>query len=181
MRGKLTSVVGPMFSGKSYELIRIINVAIISGHKVQIFKPEDRFENSIINSRNGVSIKAEKLSVNISTSGILYEFTKNNPSLIAIDEVQFYNQDIVDAINIGLEKSINFVVSGLPTDFKGRPFGPVPNLMAMSDEIIHIKGICNVCKEENGTKTYRTTNSDELVVVDSDVYECRCYKHFKIN
>ena len=156
MAGSITVIVGPMFSGKSYELIRLINVARIAGKVVHVYKPPDRHRSKIIKSRDGNETKTKILNVGMNTEQYQAAFMEGfhywdpvvsdfdavlpeggPPDIIAIDEVQFYdNETLPAAIQKATDAGISFILSGLSRDFGGKPFGAMASLLWMADEII---------------------------------------------
>jgi len=195
MTGKITVIVGPMFSGKSYELIRQINISRVSGKIVHVYKPPDRFQNQVISSRDGNQIEARILSTKLTCEQLINSFLgemnywdskecefdvvlqKGKPDLIAIDEVQFYlDEELPRAIRSATNQGISFLLSGLSRDFSGKPFGAMKSLLWMADSIIQLKSVCNLCKSFEGTRTVRVTNNQEQIVLESDAYQCLCVK-----
>lgn len=181
MVGKIIVISGPMFSNKSYELIKKVNILKTMGHSVSTFKPPDRYDSNEIRSRNGIKLKCELLPTNKETIYYTQAFFNCCSKAIAIDEAQFYNDNLADAIEeTAANYGITFVVSGLPRDFKNKPFGAMPKLLSLADEIIQTYAICNECKSEFGTRSVRITDDDAQIVLASDAYEVRCHKCVKM-
>lgn len=178
--GWIEIVVGPMYSGKSEELIRRIKRAKIAKQKVQVFKPiiDDRYSKSDVVSHNGD--KAEAICV--ASSAEILSLVDADTDVIAIDEIQFFDMEIVDVCKKLADKNKRVVCAGLDMDFRGEPFGPVPKLLAMAEFVDKIQAICVVCGNP-ATRTQRLINgkpanyTDPIVLVGAhEAYEARCRK-----
>ncbi len=178
--GWLEVVVGPMFSGKSEELIRRINRARIAKQKVQVFKHciDDRYAIDHVVSHNGISVEAIKVS---KASDIL-EYIDEEALVIAIDEVQFFDKDIVEVCVRLADEGRRIIVAGLDQDFRGEPFGPTPELMSAAEFVDKIQAICIICGNP-ATRTQRLIDGrpaafhDPIILVGAkESYEARCRK-----
>jgi thymidine kinase len=178
--GWIELIVGPMYSGKSEELIRRIKRAKIAKQQVQVFKPaiDNRYSNTEVVSHNG--IKAE--AVCISCSSEILKFVKEDTNVVAIDEVQFFDEGIVEVCKKLADKDKRVICAGLDMDFRGEPFGPMPSLLAIAEFVDKIQAICVVCGNP-ATRTQRLINgkpakySDPIVLVGAhEAYEARCRK-----
>lgn len=167
-----------MFSGKTEELIRRARRAQIAKQKVQVFKPalDNRYEVEKLASHNGVSFDA--LSV-AEARGIL-ELVEPDTQVVIVDEVQFFDQSIVDVCDLLADSGRRVIAAGLDKDFRGEPFGPVPQLMAEAEVVDKLQAICVVCGAP-GTRTQRLIDGrpasydDPIILVGaSEVYEARC-------
>ncbi|MDE5560799.1 MAG: thymidine kinase [Bacteroidaceae bacterium] len=175
-RGRIEVICGSMFSGKTEELIRRIKRAIFAKQRVEIFKPamDTRYSSEDVVSHEGNSIASTP--IDSSTSILLMA---QGYDVIGIDEAQFFDRHIVDVCNSLANQGIRVIVAGLDLDFKGEPFGPMPALLAIADEVSKVHAICMRC----GALAYI---SHRLVDVDKQVllgekteYEplCReCYR-----
>jgi len=179
--GWIEVICGSMFSGKSEELIRRVHRVQIAKKKVQVFKPtiDTRYSIQYIYSHNGTKIEA----INISNSKELLEKTEPDTEVVAIDEAQFYDKGIVTICQKLADQGRRVMVAGLDQDFRGEPFGPMGNLMAIADEVIKLHAICMVCGEE-ATMTQRLIEgipakyTDPVVLIGaSERYEARCKLH----
>jgi thymidine kinase len=187
--GWLTVISGPMFSGKTAELIRRINLARMMWRVIDVFKPktDTRFVDAVV-SRNGCKISGA-YSVNSNTPQDIIEIlARIEPKCVFIDEVQFFNGEIVGVVEDLLNTGVNVVAAGLDRDFKREPFGDsMPQLLSRADECVKLKAVCSSCRRYNATFTQRLINgspakrSSPLVVVDdlhsrvADIsYEPRC-------
>lgn len=178
--GWIEVIVGPMYSGKSEELIRRIKRARIAKQKVQVFKPaiDNRYSKSDVVSHDG--IKAEAVCVNNSSD--VMKLVEDDTAVVAIDEVQFFDDGIIDVCRTLADRSKRVICAGLDMDFRGEPFGPVPDLLAIAEFVDKIQAICVVCGNP-ATRTQRLINgkpaaySDPVVLVGAkEAYEARCRK-----
>ena len=174
-RGRIEVICGSMFSGKTEELIRRIKRAIFAKQKVEIFKPalDTRYSEADVVSHEGNSIP----STPIDSSASLLLLAQGN-DVIGIDEAQFFDENIIDVCNQLANQGIRIIIAGLDLDFKGVPFGPMPKLLAIADEVSKVHAICVRC----GALAYvshRLVNIEKQVLLgEKDEYEplCReCY------
>ena len=141
--GSIEVICGSMFSGKSEELIRRVRRAIIARQKVQVFKPKLDTRHSLdeITSHNGECIKA----IVIEDPKEIWEFLQPDTQVVAIDEVQFFSEQIVEVCQDLADKGIRVILAGLDMDYRGKPFGPMPILMAVAEYVDKLNAICMVC------------------------------------
>ncbi len=158
-RGRIEVICGSMFSGKTEELIRRMKRAIFARQKVEIFKPalDTRYSEEDIVSHEGNSIPSTPID---SSASIL--LMSQGYDVIGIDEAQFFDPHITDVCNQLANQGIRVIVAGLDLDFKGQPFGPMPALLAIADEVSKVHAICVRC----GALAYV---SHRLVDVDKQV------------
>ncbi len=175
--GDLTVICGPMFSGKTTELLKRILWAKNGQHKrVKTFKPafDVRYAKLDLVSHDGLAAPAE---------AIRYWNGIDDVDVVFFDEVQFFNEehfddDIVEVITNLLEKGIDVVCSGLDMDWKGVPFLNVAQLMAMAEHVKKMRGICAVCGRPS-TRSYKKSQAGETIEIGSvDLYEPRCTHHW---
>ena len=174
--GWIEVIVGPMFSGKSEELIRRLKRAEIARQRVQIFKPviDQRYAESEIVSHSGLGIRSE----NVQTAGEIMERVEARTEVVGIDEAQFLGDAIVDACMRLADAGKRVIVGGLDTDFLGRPFEPMPRLLAVAEEITKLLAICVRCGNP-AVHTQRLVASEDLIVVGAGgMYEARCRRCF---
>src|ERR1700749_1762702 len=182
MRGNLgwiEVVCGPMFSGKSEELIRRLRRAEIARQRVQIFKPaiDQRYAGNQIVSHDDGRIHAECVSNAMDVQAKLEPRTE----VIGIDEAQFLGEGVVDFVVRLADMGKRIVIAGLDTDYLGRPFHPMPELLAVADDITKTLAICMQCGNP-AKHTQRLIASAELVVVGAaGMYEARCRRCFEPN
>ena len=141
-RGRIEVICGSMFSGKTEELIRRMKRAQFARQKVEIFKPsiDVRYSEEEVVSHQGNSI----LSTPVDSSDSILLFSQDT-DVVGIDEAQFFDDRIVDVCNTLASKGIRVIVAGLDLDFKGVPFGPMPRLLAIADEVTKVHAICVRC------------------------------------
>ena len=170
-----------MFSGKSEELIRRIRRAQIARQKIQVFKPsiDTRYSEINVVSHTGEQIKGVPVK---SSDEILIKLIPD-VNVVGIDETQFFDNKIIDIVNMLADKGMRIIIAGLDMDFRGEPFGPMPFLMAIADDVQKLHAICTVCGED-ATRTQRLINGkpayydDPVVMIGaSEKYEARCRKH----
>jgi thymidine kinase len=179
--GKIEVVTGCMFSGKSEELIRRIKRAKIARQKVQVFKPSIDTRYSVVEVVSHAGEKVEALPV--SSTKELLERIEEDTEVIGIDEAQFFDTEIVDALRKIAKSGKRVIVAGLDMDFRGEPFGPMPYIMAIADEVLKLHAICTVCGED-ATMTQRlisgepaSYNDPVIMIGASESYEARCKLH----
>ena len=171
--GWIEVIAGCMFSGKTEELIRRLRRAQIAKQKVKIFKPkiDTRYSDSSIVSHSEQSLP----SILIQDIKEIFPLM-DNAQVIGIDEAQFFSGEIVNVCNQLANDGKRVIVAGLDQDFRGVPFEPMPQLLAIAEYITKTLAICMVCGNP-ADKTQRKTHSGERVIVGAaDVYEARCRK-----
>ena len=180
MRGKLETIVGAMFAGKTSELLKRILWAKHQNKKILVLKPalDNRFSEKLIVTHNNLSHECYAMK-NWQDASSKFNFEKNFYDLIFLDEVQFMKtKDTVDFVEKILNTGTDVICAGLDQDSRGKPWETSSFLLGLSDKIIKIYGFCNVCGME-ATKTYRKEEGGERTKVgDSDIYEPRCLKHW---
>ena len=170
--GSIEVIVGSMFSGKSEELIRRLRRAQIARQKVQIFKPaiDARYSDTHIVSHSAMKIE----SVAVTTARDIAAALELDTEVIGIDEGQFFDQELVAVVNELADKGKRVVIAGLDMDYLGRPFEPMPLLMAIAEDVTKARAVCIQCGSP-ATYTQRLIASRERVVVGAgDAYEARC-------
>jgi thymidine kinase len=177
--GWIEVVVGPMFSGKSEELIRRLRRAEIARQRVQIFKPaiDERYAANELISHSGLGIPSD----NVTKAAEIMDKVQARTEVIGIDEAQFLGEEVVDVCTKLANLGKRVIVTGLDTDFRGRPFEPMPRLLAIAEEITKLLAICVRCGNP-AVHTQRLVESEELVVVGATgMYEARCRRCFEPN
>ena len=175
-KGWIEVICGSMFSGKSEELIRRLRRAIIAKQRVQIFKPriDSRYSHEEIASHSG----QKHLSVPVASTAEMLALVEDDTQVIGIDEAQFFDMPLVDAVNRLAEGGKRVIIAGLDQDYTGKPFEPMPQLLSVAEFITKTHAICVKC---GSTANYsqRTVESEARVEVGaSDKYEARCRKCF---
>ena len=179
--GTIEVITGSMFSGKTEELIRRLKRAKIARQKVEIFKPQIDIrysENEVVShDENSIHSTLVENSLNLL-------FLTDDVDVVGIDEVQFFDRGLIDVVIKLAEKGIRVIVAGLDMNFKGEPFGPVPDLMAVADYVTKVHAICVRCGNV-AQFSYRISEKEEVVLLgEKDIYEplCRsCYRKAKRN
>lgn len=170
--GWIEVVSGPMFSGKTEELIRRVRLALIAKQRVQVFKPQidDRYAEEYITSHSEQKVVCTPVK---SASEILNS-VRDNTRVVGIDEAQFFDNSIIDVVEKLANRGLRVIVAGLDQDYLGQPFGPMPQLLAIAESILKLKAVCMVCGG-NATKSQRITREKNRIVVGSgEHYEARC-------
>ncbi len=169
--GWIEVICGSMFSGKTEELIRRLKRAKIANQKVEIFKPkiDTRYDDVSVVSHDSNSI----LSTPISNAAKMLELI-GAVNVVGVDEAQFFDNELTDVCQTLALKGIRVIVAGLDMDYKGKPFGPMPNLLAVAEYITKVHAICQHCGNL-ATHSYRLAAEEGQVVLgEKDSYEARC-------
>lgn len=174
--GWIEIIAGGMFSGKSEELIRRVRRAHIARQRVQVFKPiiDDRFSIEEVVSRDERRLKA----IPVATSAQLLSHVELGVQVIGIDEVQFFDAGIVDVCMQLADAGLRVIAAGLDQDFVRRPFGPMPALLSVAEEVVKMHAVCVRC---SGSAHYsqRIAGGDSQVEVGDSSYEARCRSCFE--
>lgn len=176
--GRIEVICGSMFSGKTEELIRRVRRAVIAKQKVQVVKPviDTRYHIERVTSHAGANIDATP----IPSSQAVWDVLEPDTTVVAVDEVQFFDMGIIQVCEKLADEGKRVICAGLDMDFRGEPFGPMPELLARAEEIAKLRAICVVCASE-ASRTQRLINGepaaydDPVVMVGAaEVYEARC-------
>ncbi|WP_146550175.1 thymidine kinase [Rummeliibacillus suwonensis] len=179
--GWIEVICGSMFSGKSEELIRRVRRAQFAKQKIAVFKPriDNRYSEEAVVSHNGATIIAHP----IEKSGETWNYITDDFDVIAIDEAQFFDEDIIDTAQGLANHGYRVILAGLDQDFKGIPFGPMPKLMAIAEQVTKLQAVCSVCGAP-ASRTQRLINGqpanadDPVILVGAaEAYEPRCRHH----
>jgi thymidine kinase len=175
--GWIEVICGPMFSGKSEELIKRIRRAQIARRRVQIFKHgiDARYDATSIVSHSQQSLPG----IAVTDVNDILELVDDRTELVAIDEGQFFSPDIVDVVNKLGNQGKRVIVAGLDLDYKGQPFGPMPQLMCTAEYVSKQLAICMTCGDPANFTQRLTHSTDQIVVGASETYEARCRRHFE--
>lgn len=182
--GWIEVICGSMFSGKSEELIRRIRRATYAHLSIRVFKPviDNRYDDEAVVSHNGTTITAKPVQY----PEEILEMVDETIDVVGIDEVQFFDETIIDVANELANRGILVIAAGLDTDFRGEPFGAMPKLMAQSEYVSKLNGICPICGSP-ATRTQRLINGkpasydDPVILVGaSESYEPRCRHHHEV-
>lgn len=185
MQGGWVEVIcGSMFSGKSEELIRRIRRAQFAKQKIAVFKPEidNRYSEEAVVSHNGTTL----IAVPVSCAADIVTHVTDDYDVIAIDEAQFFDDAIIDAVMELADHGFRVIVAGLDQDFRGEPFGPMPELMAIAEMVTKLQAVCTICGSPS-SRTQRLINGkpagfdDPVILVGaSEAYEPRCRMHHDV-
>lgn len=182
--GRIEVICGSMFSGKTEELIRRIRRAEIARQQVQVFKHQidTRYHQTEVTSHSGHGLEATPVG---SVDDIIAKIT-DDTTVIAIDEGQFFGTEIVGVVTSLADRGVRIIVSGLDLDFRGEPFGPMPHLLSVAEEVQKLHAICMECGED-ASRTQRLVNGqpadydDPIIMVGaSESYEARCREHHQV-
>ncbi len=172
--GRLEVLVGPMFAGKTTELIRRVIEAEKAGEHVQVYKPrlDTRHEDAAVYSHDGLVTQARWVGPDWGTP------FSNGATVIGLDEVQFFSLDVVPEVIRALRRGMRVIAAGLDLTSQEEPFGPVPALLALADEVVKLRARCSQCGQP-ATRSYRRVASSATILVGgAEVYEPRCLSCF---
>jgi thymidine kinase len=168
-----------MFSGKSEELIRRVRRAVIARKKVQVFKShlDDRYAGlHSISTHDGITVEAQP----VDSAGEIIRLVRPETEVVAVDETQFLDESIVDVATAMAKRGVRVILAGTDADFRGEPFGAIPQLMAVAEYVDKLHAICVVCGEE-ACRNQRLIDgkparydSPTIMVGGSETYEARC-------
>ncbi|WP_306978000.1 thymidine kinase [Alkalibacillus salilacus] len=182
--GWLEVICGSMFSGKSEELIRRVRRATYGNLNVRVFKPaiDNRYDDESIVSHNGNSIIARP----IDDVQDIYDNIDDSVDMVGIDEVQFFDNQVIEVAQYLADQGVRVIVAGLDQDFRGEPFGALPQLLAMAENVTKLNAICPYCGSP-ASRTQRLIDGkpasydDPVILVGaSESYEPRCRHHHEV-
>ncbi|WP_284140141.1 MULTISPECIES: thymidine kinase [unclassified Virgibacillus] len=182
--GWVEIICGSMFSGKSEELIRRVRRATYGNLNVRVFKPviDNRYAEEAVVSHNGNSVMARP----VESSQAIFDHIDDTVDIVGIDEIQFFDEHIVDVVDELANRGMRVICAGLDTDFRGEPFGPMPKLMALAESVTKLNAICPVCGSP-ASRTQRLIDGnpasydDPIILVGaSESYEPRCRHHHEV-
>lgn len=184
IHGSVEVICGSMFSGKTDELIRRLRRATIARQRVQVFKPaiDLRYAVEKVTSHAG----SDYAAIPVEKAADIRQRVDEEATVVAIDEAQFFDHEIISVVEELAAKQVRVIIAGLDTDFRGEPFGPMPELMARAEHVDKIQAICMVCGEP-ACRTQRLVNGkparfdDPVVIVGAaEMYEARCRIHHEV-
>ena len=173
--GWIEVICGSMFSGKTEELLRRVKRAKIAKQKIKIFKPKKdvRYDKKKVISHDQNSIKSKP----VSNPGKIIKLSEKF-EVIGIDEAQFFDDSLVDVCNELANLGKRVIVSGLDMDYKGKPFGPMPNLLAIAEYVTKVHAVCSI-SGKMASYTHRIVDSDDLILLgDTKKYQALSRKEF---
>jgi thymidine kinase len=174
--GWIEVIVGSMYSGKTEELIRRLRRAKIARLKVQVFKPEIDVRYSRDHIVSHSEMRHESNAVR--SAGEILELLDPATEVVGIDEGQFFDHDLVDIVNKLARRGVRVIVAGLDQDYTGRPFEPMPQLLAIAEYITKTHAICVRCGQPANYSQRIVEVEGQVVVGASDAYEARCRRCF---
>ena len=187
--GFLEVITGPMFAGKTTELIKRVERQAFAKRKVAIFKPsiDDRYSRSDVVAHNGLKYRAFVVPTSEEGVELIRKVTlREGYEVIGVDEAQFFPMSIVEALNRLADEGVYVIVSGLNLDFKGDPFPVMKELLVRADNIVYLTAVCTVCGRP-ATRSQRLINgkpaprdSPVVLVGGSESYEARCRLHHEV-
>lgn len=177
-RGWIEVVCGCMFSGKTEELIRRLHRAQIARQKLQVFKPiiDDRYGVEFVASHDQSKI----LSTPVAHSRDILNQLEDTTRVVGIDEAQFFDDGIVEVVDRLAHRGIRVIVAGLDMDFQGNPFGPMPKLLAIAEQVTKLMAICVQCGSPASRTQRNSEDSKQVIVGATNLYEARCREHHSI-
>lgn len=170
--GFIEVVCGSMFSGKTEELMRRIKRAQYGRQKVQVFKPkiDVRYSEDHVQSHDANKI----LSIPVSNAKEILERVEDNTRVVGIDEVQFFDDSVIEVCNKLAYRGIRVICAGLDMDFRGQPFGPMPKLLAVAESVTKLQAVCVSCGMP-ASRSQRVVDDNSVVAVGAkEMYEARC-------
>jgi thymidine kinase len=181
--GRVEVIAGPMFAGKTEELLRRVRRAAIAGRRVVVFSHalDDRAGGERVASHAGLDAPSRKAA---SAAEIAAAVGDDAPDMLAIDEAHFFGPELVPVVGDLAARGLVVVVAGLDVTFTGRPFEPLPSLMALAERVDKLTSICTVCGEDAiyHTRVASTPSSDPSLVSENvgglETYQARCRRHF---
>lgn len=170
-RGWIEVICGSMFSGKTEELIRRLKRAKIANLRVEIFKPsiDVRYDESNVVSHDSNTIQSTPIE---NSQNIL--LLSQDVDVVGIDEAQFFDAEILNVCEILATKGMRVIVAGLDMDYKGKPFGAMPQLLAIADYITKLHAICVQCGHIANLSYRKTAAQQQVLLGEKDIYEPRC-------
>jgi thymidine kinase len=165
-----------MFSGKTEELIRRIKRALFARQRVQAFKPriDDRYDAARIVSHEAASVEATA----VGTSDSLEQRVHPETDVVAIDEAQFFDRGIVEVCERLANRGLRVIAAGLDQDYLGRPFAPMPELMAIAEDVTKVHAVCIVCGGTASRSQRLLAEAQTVLVGGAEAYEARCRECF---
>ncbi len=170
--GCIEIVCGSMFSGKTEELLRRIKRAHFARQKIQVFKPrvDNRYDAVKVVSHEGANTEA----IPVGSSRELFDMVQPDTAIVGVDEVQFFDDEIVETVQKLADRGARVVCAGLDQDYMGKPFGPMPQLMAIAEYVTKLHAVCSRCGREASRSQRIIAREGQLFVGGSADYEARC-------
>lgn len=175
--GQIEVICGSMFSGKSEELIRRLKRARIARQRIQVFKPQvdTRSGDATVTSHSDMKIQADI----VGSSEEILRGVDDRTDIVGIDEVQFFDRGVVDVVNKLANMGKRVIVAGLDQDYLGRPFDPMPQLMAIAEYVTKTLAVCSRCGAPANRSQRLATDNGRVLVGAGESYEARCRRCFE--
>lgn len=182
--GWVEVICGSMFSGKSEELIRRVRRAQFAKQKIAVFKPQidTRYNKEAVVSHNGTTV----IAIPVERSKDILQHISDEFDVIGIDEAQFFDEGITDVVQRLANHGFRVIVAGLDQDFRGEPFGPMPLMMSVAEQVTKLQAVCQVCGSP-ASRTQRLINGqpagyeDPIILIGAtEAYEPRCRHHHEV-
>ncbi|HUP56475.1 MAG TPA: thymidine kinase [Bdellovibrionota bacterium] len=170
--GWIEVVCGSMFSGKTEELLRRVKRAQIGRQRVQVFKPviDNRYSSDHVQSHDANRVPSRVVEKGFDILGLVEDHTR----VVGIDEAQFFDDSIVEVAQKLAYRGLRVIVAGLDMDFRGQPFGPMPRLLAVAEEVTKLSAVCMVCGQPASRSQRLAGGAGQIAVGAKDLYEARC-------
>lgn len=171
-QGQLEVITGAMFSGKSEELLRRLRRALIAGQRIQVFKPavDTRSSTDRVVTRDQREVEATSVPDSVEMRRLL----DREAEVVAVDEAQFFDEGLVPLVEELADRGTRVIVAGLDLDFRRRPFGPMPLLLALAETVDKVHAVCIQCGGEAQYSQRIAGGTDQVQVGDTEAYEARC-------
>ncbi len=177
-QGHIEVVCGSMFSGKTEELLRRVKRAQIAKQKVQVFKPilDDRYSKDHVQSHNANRV----ISQPVEKAKDILKWVENNTRVVGIDEAQFFDESVVEVAQKLAYRGIQVIIAGLDMDFRGQPFGPMPKLLAIAEDVTKLSAVCVICgnpasrTQRIGVNGNLENSTARIAIGAQELYEARC-------
>jgi thymidine kinase len=182
--GWVEVICGSMFSGKSEELIRRVRRAQFAKQKIAVFKPriDNRYSEEEVVSHNGTKV----IAMPVESSKDIWPLISDEYDVIGIDEAQFFDEGITDVVQRLADHGFRVIVAGLDQDFRGEPFGPMPKMMSLAEQVTKLQAVCQHCGSP-ASRTQRLINGqpagyeDPIILIGAtEAYEPRCRHHHEV-
>lgn len=178
--GSIEVVCGSMFSGKTEELLRRVKRAQIARQKVQVFKPviDNRYSVDHVQSHNANRVPSRP----VENAREILEHVEDNTRVVGIDEAQFFDETVIDVAQKLAYRGVRVIIAGLDMDFRGQPFGPMPKLLAIAEDVTKLSAVCVVCGNP-ASRSQRIAvpadapqgaEAERIIVGAAEMYEARC-------
>lgn len=170
--GHIEVICGSMFSGKTEELLRRVKRAHIARQKVQVFKPaiDNRYSTDHVQSHDANKVASRP----VSQAREILELVDDTTRVVGIDEAQFFDEAVVEVAQKLANRGVKVIVAGLDMDFRGQPFGPMPKLLAVAEQVTKLSAICVSCGGA-ASRSQRTVSDESTIAVGAkEMYEARC-------